>query len=71
MVARPMAEIDRYLEDSRGAGQPPLLIPVLICDCGAEVVCANPLSNDCMRCGADYNGSGQKLAPPDFWAGDF
>ena len=35
---------------------------VIRCDCGEEVVCAL-FTNTC-ACGADYNMSGQRLAPP-------
>ena len=38
---------------------------VLECDCGAEVS-LHGFTNTC-ECGADYNMSGQRLAPREFW----
>jgi hypothetical protein len=35
------------------------------CDCGEEVVCQG-FTSTC-ECGADYNGSGQRLAPREQW----
>lgn len=35
------------------------------CDCGEEVLCAR-FTNAC-TCGADYNMSGQRLAPREQW----
>lgn len=39
------------------------------CDCGAQVELAH-FTNCCDRCGADYNSSGQRLAPREFWGED-
>lgn len=36
------------------------------CECGCKVYLAN-FTNTCDRCGADYNSSGQRLAPRHFW----
>jgi len=38
---------------------------IIICDCGEDVVC-NDFTNTCV-CGADFNFSGQRLAPRDQW----
>jgi hypothetical protein len=37
-----------------------------ICDCGEEVD-LDGFTNTCENCGADYNSSGQKLAPREQW----
>lgn len=41
--------------------------PVVRCTCGQEVHCEEPAGNECMRCGAEYGGSGRrmKLKPLD------
>lgn len=36
------------------------------CDCGAEFTLRN-FTNTCYDCGADYNMSGQRLAPREQW----
>ena len=36
------------------------------CDCGAKVTLA-AFTNTCHKCGADYNQSGQRLAPRSQW----
>lgn len=38
---------------------------VIACSCGQEVLCMN-FTNTC-DCGADYNMSGQQLAPREQW----
>ena len=38
---------------------------VIICDCGEDVEC-HDFTNTC-QCGADFNMSGQRLAPRDQW----
>jgi hypothetical protein len=38
----------------------------LECDCGAEVDLGR-FTNACDECGADYNNSGQRLAPREQW----
>jgi hypothetical protein len=38
---------------------------VITC-CGAEIECRN-FTNTCDQCGADYNFSGQRLAPRSQW----
>lgn len=40
---------------------------VLRCDCGAELVLYDPFLETCEKCGADYNGCGQRLAPRSQW----
>lgn len=37
------------------------------CDCGAEVVLDDPMTNECEKCGALYNSSGQRLRPESEW----
>jgi hypothetical protein len=37
------------------------------CDCGAEVVLEDSMTNECDKCGQLYNGSAQRLAPPEQW----
>ena len=37
-----------------------------LCDCGAEVV-LDHFTSTCDACGADYNSSGQLLAPREQW----
>lgn len=39
---------------------------VLRCDCGEEIDLFN-FTNTCHECGADYNMSGQRLAPRSQW----
>ena len=41
--------------------------PIGKCDCGARVVLDDCMTNACARCGALYNGSGQRLADPACW----
>jgi hypothetical protein len=36
------------------------------CDCGQHVELTG-FTNTCTRCQADYNGSGQRLAPREQW----
>jgi hypothetical protein len=40
---------------------------VLRCDCGAEVLLWDAFLETCGRCGRDYNGNGQLLAPRSQW----
>jgi len=40
-----------------------------LCDCGEEVVLGG-FTNTCHNCGADYNSSGQRLAPRSQWGSD-
>jgi hypothetical protein len=35
--------------------------------CGATVTIDNGWANACERCGTEYNGAGQMLAPRRFW----
>jgi len=37
--------------------------------CGADLVCRD-FTNTCSRCGADYNMSGQRLAPRTQWGAE-
>ena len=39
------------------------------CDCNAHVVLRG-FTNTCDDCGAEYNSSGQRLAPRDQWGED-
>lgn len=38
----------------------------VLCDCGQTIVCSR-FTNTCPECGADYNMSGQHLAPRAQW----
>jgi hypothetical protein len=40
---------------------------VIRCGCGAEVTLYDPFLSTCDRCGADYNGAGQRLTPRSQW----
>lgn len=40
---------------------------LLLCDCGAEFKFGHYWVNICEQCGAEYNGSGQRLAPRAQW----
>lgn len=42
------------------------IIPVVACSCGEEVICSNTWTNFC-DCGAEYNRTGQELAPRSQW----
>jgi len=39
---------------------------ILRCDCGHELMLQSP-TNTCVECEADYNMSGQRLAPREQW----
>ena len=39
--------------------------PVITC-CGDDLICWDH-TNTCATCDADYNSSGQRLAPREFW----
>jgi hypothetical protein len=39
---------------------------IIRCDCKREVVCDHHFTNSC-ECGADYDSSGNRLAPREFW----
>lgn len=39
---------------------------VIRCDCGCEITLYDWWSTGC-DCGTEYNGSGQRLAPRQFW----
>lgn len=41
--------------------------PVLRCGCGSVVHCTDGWANECEQCGAEYNGSGQRLADRRYW----
>ena len=58
-----MARIVRRIENPRGAHFPSK--PVVLCECGEEVVCYG-FTNTCV-CGADYNHAGQRLAARVHW----
>lgn len=36
-------------------------------DCGKEVELWNSWANECRKCGTEYNGFGQMLAPREQW----
>lgn len=55
-----------YIEEDRGPTRPPKRIPVVHCDCGCKIEC-HSFTNTCDRCDADYNFSGQRLAPRSQW----
>ena len=41
---------------------------VIACNrCGNAVELWSSWANECGRCGVEYNGSGQELAPREFW----
>lgn len=61
-----MSEIIETLELPR-FNRPPKRVPVVRCDCGAKVHCEDGWANECDRCGTEYNGSGQQLAPRSQW----
>ncbi len=42
---------------------------VIRCECGEELALWNGMTNTC-DCGAEYNGSGQRLAPRHQWGWD-
>lgn len=37
------------------------------CDCKRVFEIDNGWSNECPKCGAEYNGSGQRLAAREYW----
>ena len=43
---------------------------VIRCDCGAKVTLWSSWASGCDRCGVEYNGGGQKLAPRDQWGSE-
>lgn len=49
----------------RGYGVVEFQAPVVLCDCGREVLC-DRFTNTC-DCGADYNFAGQRLADRSQW----
>ncbi len=40
---------------------------VIRCDCGTHLELYSSWANSCQRCGREYNGSGQLLAPRSQW----
>ena len=40
---------------------------VIECRCGAHLSLWSGWANECDKCGAEYNGSGQALAPRSQW----
>lgn len=62
-----MSAIINHVIESRGAGMPPKRIPVVLCNCGDIVECWDSWANECDKCGTEYNGSGQELAPRNQW----
>jgi len=45
----------------------PRTITVVSCGCGNDVYCDSTWANACERCGTEYNGGGQMLAPRLHW----
>ena len=61
-----MKKIREAIRATAGREAGALLVPaVWRCDCGAELEIPN-FTNTC-ECGADYNSSGQRLAPREQW----
>lgn len=59
-----MTAIIRYEPKARN---PAFSYPVIRCSCGCAVHCEDGWANPCDRCGTEFNGSGQRLAPRAFW----
>lgn len=38
-----------------------------LCECGAHVQLDSSWANECEKCGTEYNGAGQRLAPRAQW----
>lgn len=65
-----MSKIVRYAETiyHPGTGAVMERRPMLMaCTCGAKLELWDSWANDCDRCGREYNGSGQELAPRRQW----
>ncbi len=62
-----MADVVKWIQEDRGENMPPREIPVVKCGCGTLVECDDSWANECRRCGREFNGSGQALAPREFW----
>ncbi len=41
------------------------------CECGAVVILESSWSNSCEKCGREYNGGGQLLAPRSQWGDEW
>jgi len=65
MIVHWSGESTVCLKDGGGCGR--IVEPaVWKCDCGTELLCED-FTNTCEKCGADYNQSGQRLAPREQW----
>lgn len=42
----------------------------VLCDCGGRATIYSAWLNTCYRCGADYDGNGNRLAPRSQWGAD-
>lgn len=62
-----MSKVIGYDEWDRGPNRPPRRIPIVECNCGSKVLCQDSWASACEKCGTEYNGSGQQLAPREFW----
>ncbi len=40
---------------------------VIRCDCGISIECDDGFLNNCLRCGRNYDGNGNLLAPIEQW----
>ncbi len=40
---------------------------IIECECKAQIQLWDSWANGCDQCGREYNGSGQELAPREFW----
>lgn len=60
----PQPVVDRGIEEWERSYREPALLE---CDCGEQVWLSHIMTNTCDKCGADYNLSGQRLAPRSQW----
>lgn len=61
--------MDWIRHSSRDAGGYKI-VGIIKCDCGAKIELDSGWANECPRCPAEYNGSGQRLAPRSQWGED-
>lgn len=69
-MGRMKERIIDYIPDDSGR-MPGRQIPVIKCDCGAELECWDGWANECPRCHVEYNGYGQRLNPRHLWENDY
>ncbi len=62
-----MSIIVDHIQEDRGPDMPMKRIPVVRCVCGNLVECWDSWANSCDKCGTEYNGGGQQLAPRSQW----